>query len=153
MDRRQIGSVILDLDWFLPIDLSLSFLSKKWVLPIIIHLKDGRKRFSDLQESISNISGKMLSERLKELHDEGMIEKIILNAIPLKVKYQLTEKGHSLDRIMFELSILGGSLYPTKIFNHEEPNHTKLILKYGKFFDINKEELENRIKYHNNQKM
>ncbi|MHA2252421.1 MAG: winged helix-turn-helix transcriptional regulator [Candidatus Kariarchaeaceae archaeon] len=127
--------------------MSLSLLSKKWVLPIVMQLMDGRKRYSDLLEELENISGKVLSERLKELSEEGIITKIILNAIPLKVKYLLTDKGRTLNRIMFELSVLAGSLYPEKVFNKKEVDVKEVIKSYGTFFEINEEEISERLNY------
>ena len=132
-------------DWVSPIEMSISLLSKKWVIEIILLLMNGRKRFSDFQETIPNISGKVLSERLKELHKDGIIEKIILNVIPLKIKYQLTDRGQLLNRILFELSILGSSLYPDKISSSIDLTKEELIKKYGSYFDIDLDELNLRI--------
>ncbi|MFX0095442.1 MAG: winged helix-turn-helix transcriptional regulator, partial [Candidatus Hodarchaeota archaeon] len=73
-----------------PVNLTLQLISKKWTTEIITELMKGRKRFSDLLEANPNLSSKMLSERLKELYQEGFIDKIVINMIPLRVKYQIT---------------------------------------------------------------
>ncbi|MDQ0228906.1 winged helix-turn-helix transcriptional regulator [Metabacillus malikii] len=78
-------------------------LGKRWNGIIIHVLLDGPKRFKDLTEIIPNISQKMLSERLKELESEGLLERLVIAETPVKVIYRLTEKGARLQTVMNEL--------------------------------------------------
>nr|WP_273126339.1 winged helix-turn-helix transcriptional regulator [Bacillus weihaiensis] len=78
-------------------------LGKRWIGIIIHVLLDGPKRFKDLSEIIPSISQKMLSERLKELENEGLLERIVIDDTPVKVIYQLTNKGESLEPVMNEV--------------------------------------------------
>lgn len=78
-------------------------LGKRWIGIIIHVLLDGPKRFKDLTEIIPSISQKMLSERLKELENEGLIDRIVIDDTPVKVIYQLTDKGKSLEDVLKEL--------------------------------------------------
>lgn len=78
-------------------------LSRKWSSLIIYQLLNGPKRFSDLQKEIK-VSAKMLSERLKELEDEMIITRTLYPEMPIRVEYELTEKGKSLEPILNSLS-------------------------------------------------
>ncbi|EKF34718.1 winged helix-turn-helix transcriptional regulator [Bacillus xiamenensis] len=83
-------------------------LGKKWNGLIIHVLLDGPKRFKDLTDMIPSISQKMLAERLKELEQEGIIERIVLPETPVKVIYSLTEKGNALNDVFGEVSRWAG---------------------------------------------
>lgn len=78
---------------------TLKIIGSKWTMLIIHHLFDGTKRFGELEKSLTGISSKTLSERLKDLETEGIITKKIYAEIPLHVDYTLTKKGQSLTEI------------------------------------------------------
>lgn len=80
-------------------------LGKRWIGIIIHVLLDGPKRFKDLTAIIPNISQKMLSERLKELENEGLIERNVIDEAPVIVIYQLTDKGKNLKGVMNEVGL------------------------------------------------
>ncbi|WOF15659.1 helix-turn-helix transcriptional regulator [Methanoplanus sp. FWC-SCC4] len=76
---------------------TVKYLTKKWSLLIILELYKGKgcvKRFSDLKSSLNGITPKVLSQRLKELEDEGLVEKkVITESFPVKTEYALTQSG------------------------------------------------------------
>jgi DNA-binding HxlR family transcriptional regulator len=72
---------------------------KKWVPLIIYELLNGPKRFHDLEQVIE-ISGKMLSERLKTLEAEGVIVRNVYAETPVRIEYELTQKGRDLKPII-----------------------------------------------------
>lgn len=79
---------------FCPIGYALDFLGGKWVLQVICALnKESAVRFGELKRRIPNISNLMLSRTLKELQDNGLVERIQYNEMPLRVEYSLTEAG------------------------------------------------------------
>ncbi|QMS84622.1 winged helix-turn-helix transcriptional regulator [Candidatus Xianfuyuplasma coldseepsis] len=80
-----------------------TLLGKKWVGLIIHQLLIGPKRFNELETEIK-ISGKMLSDRLKDLEQQGIVKRNVYNEIPVRIEYELTEKGKSLNPIMNELT-------------------------------------------------
>ncbi|MHA2031585.1 MAG: winged helix-turn-helix transcriptional regulator [Candidatus Kariarchaeaceae archaeon] len=88
----------------------LGVISKKWVIEIIICLLNGHLRFNKLQDVIPEISGKELSEKLKLLFELKIVDKVILNAIPTVITYQLTEKGDLLRRNLLELYLTSLSI-------------------------------------------
>jgi len=65
----------------------------KWKLVIIWLLRDGEKRFSELQRNIPRINQSYLTHQLKELEYDGLLNRKAYNVIPPKVEYSLTQKG------------------------------------------------------------
>ncbi len=85
------------------VDDTFSYLRKKWNIPIIKGLFCGCKNFKGFLELNPGLSSKVLSERLKELEENGVVEKIVLNSSSGQTEYYLTEKGRRLNRIIFEM--------------------------------------------------
>lgn len=125
-----------------PLIKTFQILSKKWTIEIITELFKGRKRFTDLLEIDSALTSKILSERLKLLLNEGIIDKIIINMMPLKVKYQITNKGRSLNKIFYEMSFFTCTFYPEKVFNEQTYNQTQIIKELRLLFQLDKENFE-----------
>ena len=74
---------------------------------ILHNLFDGTKRFGQLQQRLSGISPKTLSQRLSELEQDGIINKKIFAEVPPHVEYSLTRKGLSLDEIFKNMAKWG----------------------------------------------
>lgn len=82
-----------------PIEKTMNVIGGKWTFIIIRELFYGPKRFGELQRSSKGISPRTLSLRLKELEEEGIINRTIYSEIPPHVEYSLTEKGETLHPI------------------------------------------------------
>ncbi|MFN8673507.1 MAG: helix-turn-helix domain-containing protein [Candidatus Sericytochromatia bacterium] len=78
---------------------AIEIIGKKWAGAIIYTLCDGSKRFSEIQESIPDISPRLLTERLKELEDYKIILREVTTDRPIQVFYSLTPKGLELKPI------------------------------------------------------
>ncbi|MHA6261554.1 winged helix-turn-helix transcriptional regulator [Sporosarcina sp. CAU 1771] len=81
---------------------AVSILSQRWTALIIYQILSGPHRFCAIQSSIG-ISGKVLSERLKDLEQKGIIERKVIPETPVIIKYSLTEKGYSLEPVLKEI--------------------------------------------------
>jgi DNA-binding HxlR family transcriptional regulator len=68
----------------------------KWTLLLIRDLSEGRTRFCELERSLSGISPRTLSLRLRALEEEGIVERHTYPEVPPRVEYALTEKGCAL---------------------------------------------------------
>lgn len=90
---------------FCPVSKALTFISKKWSIEIIKDMFFGKKRFKEFKEGKPNLSNKVLSDCLKNLENNGIIEKRILNSTPVTTEYHLTKLGKSLNRVIYELAI------------------------------------------------
>ena len=82
---------------------AFELLGKRWTGLIIRTLLSGQKRFSDIAEAIPNMSARMLTERFKELESEGIVVRKVYPEIPVRIEYELTEKGRELEPVMNEI--------------------------------------------------
>ena len=79
----------------------------KWTALLIHDLSEGPRRFSQLEHSCAGISPRTLSERLRALEDEGLVERRSYAESPPRVEYELTEKGEALLPIIAEMRQFG----------------------------------------------
>ena len=82
---------------------AVDLLAKRWTPLIIYVLEDGPRRFSEIAEQIQHVSDRMLSERLKELEAAGLIHRRVYPDVPIRVEYQLTEKGRDLGPVFMAM--------------------------------------------------
>lgn len=75
---------------------ALNVLGQKWVMRIIRVLGDRTQRFCELQDALGGANSATLSQRLKMLEDEGLVERRAISAVPPWVEYSLTDKGADL---------------------------------------------------------
>ncbi len=80
-------------------------LMRKWAIIILKDMFIGAKRFNDFLEMNPKISGKVLSDQLKNLVKYGFIEKVVVNTTPVKCEYHLTKQGRGLNRFLYELLV------------------------------------------------
>ncbi len=79
----------------------------KWTTLVVRDLLSGKKRYSELQRSISGISPRMLAARLKELEEAGMITRTVFPTVPPTTEYQLTRLGRKLEKVIHALAEFG----------------------------------------------
>ena len=82
---------------------AFAMLGKRWTGLIIRLLLSGPKRFCDIQQAIPNISARMLTERFKELEMQGIITRKVYLETPVRIEYEITEKGKDLEKAMDEV--------------------------------------------------
>ena len=82
---------------------ALDVLGDRWTLLILRDLISGLYRYNDILESCSGMSPNVLSDRLKSLEQEGLVERKYTKGLPPKVEYTLTEKGWSVRPILLAL--------------------------------------------------
>lgn len=82
---------------------AFELLGKRWTGLIIRTLLNGEKRFSDISAAIPNMSARMLTERFKELESHGIVERSVYPETPVRIEYELTEKGKDLGKVMDEI--------------------------------------------------
>jgi DNA-binding HxlR family transcriptional regulator len=71
-------------------------LGKRWTAMLLEALLQGPQRFCEMTTSVEGLSDRVLSDRLRELETEGIVERIVYPHIPVRVEYQLTDKGRAL---------------------------------------------------------
>jgi|SRR5215218_2296336 len=75
---------------------AVELVGKRWTGAILAVLMDGRLRFSEIRQLVPDVSDRLLSERLKELEAEGVVERRVYDETPVRVEYGLTPKGEAL---------------------------------------------------------
>lgn len=75
-------------------------IGSRWTAAIIRALLGGVHQFSALRAAIPGISDRMLSERLRELEQEGIVSRRVQPHTPVRVTYELTEKGEALSTVV-----------------------------------------------------
>src|SRR6059058_3193870 len=76
---------------------AVELVGRRWTGAVIQLLLDGRMRYAELRSAIPEISDRMLSERLRELETEGIVARRVIPETPVRVEYELTEKGRALE--------------------------------------------------------
>ena len=86
---------------------ALYVIGGKWKLRIIVALKEGNRRFNELQRTIEGISAKVLSKELKDLELNGFIRRKVFTGSPVVVEYELTGYSDTLEDVLSSLSTWG----------------------------------------------
>ncbi|MFD0362080.1 winged helix-turn-helix transcriptional regulator [Nocardia sp. GCM10030253] len=78
----------------------LDRISDKWVSLVLIALADGPRRYAEINRVIAGVSPKMLTQTLRTLERDGLVERRITAEVPVRVDYELTALGRSLQPVM-----------------------------------------------------
>ncbi|ALX49823.1 winged helix-turn-helix transcriptional regulator [Lentibacillus amyloliquefaciens] len=81
---------------------AMEIISKRWVGLILFELLNGAKRFSEMETDLP-ISGRLLSDRLKMLEKESIVERNVYSEFPVRIEYSLSEKGKALKPVIQEI--------------------------------------------------
>lgn len=90
-----------------PVETTLMMISDKWKVLIIRELLPGTKRFNEIHHSIDGVSQKVLTQKLREMESDSLLERKVYAEVPPKVEYSLTELGKSLGPVLDSLKEWG----------------------------------------------
>lgn len=93
--------------YYCPVDLTLQIVGGRWKGIVIWNLREEKKRFSELKRILVTINDKMLAQVLKELEEQGIVNRKVYEAVPPKVEYSLTREGKKLLPIMQSMNDYG----------------------------------------------
>lgn len=85
------------------VEATLDVIGGKWKPVILCHLKSKTMRMGELRRAIPNITQKVLTQQLRDLEDNGVVERHAYQQVPPKVEYSLSEHGESLRGLLDEL--------------------------------------------------
>ncbi len=71
----------------------LTHVTSRWGVLVLVALRGGTHRFSDLRRKINGVSEKMLAQTLQLLEADGLVRRVSYPVVPPKVEYSLTEPG------------------------------------------------------------
>lgn len=84
---------------------AIEILGKKWTGLILRILMGGSRRFCEFREQMPEVSDRLLSERLKELEDEGIVRRTVRHSRPVLIEYHLTAKGRDLEPVVQAIQV------------------------------------------------
>lgn len=83
-----------------PLDLCLKFLASAWTTRILWYLGCGPRHFGELRRDLRGISAKMLTQRLRQMENQGLVARRTLPTKPVQVEYRLTARGHEFQPVI-----------------------------------------------------
>ncbi len=90
-----------------PVETTLKVIGGRWKVLIIHYLLDDTRRFGELSRSLGGISARTLSKQLRELEDDGVVDRKDFGEIPPKVEYSLTQLGKTLESVLLSMEAWG----------------------------------------------
>lgn len=103
------------------VEATIDVIGGKWKPVILCHLQNnGLMRTSALKRAIPTITQKMLTQQLRELEKDGIINRIVYDQVPPKVEYELSEYGQTLGNILSSLCYWG-EYHVEKMYEQGEP--------------------------------
>ncbi|WP_240231011.1 winged helix-turn-helix transcriptional regulator [Devosia lacusdianchii] len=106
-----------------PIEEVMRVLGGRWPTLLMYYLKDGTKRFSELQRDNPTVSHRMLTLELRKLETAGIVQRTVFDGYPLRVEYDLTEIGLKLMPLIDALGDLWEQIGPNKQKGAEAPSN------------------------------
>jgi DNA-binding HxlR family transcriptional regulator len=82
---------------------AVELVGRRWTGAILRVLMDGPLRFSEVSQTIPELSDRLLSERMKELESRGLVTRTVISGPPLRVRYELSEMGRELEPALTEI--------------------------------------------------
>ena len=82
---------------------AVELVGRRWTGAILRVLMDGPMRFSEIAQSVPELSDRLLSERMKELEARGMVQRTVISGPPIRVQYELSRMGRELEPALSEL--------------------------------------------------
>ncbi len=82
---------------------AIELVGKRWTGSIIQALMEGPRRFMELRGAVAGLHDRLLSQRLKELESEGLVRRRVYAETPVRIEYELTEKGRDLEKVVTEV--------------------------------------------------
>ncbi|HEX6988931.1 MAG TPA: winged helix-turn-helix transcriptional regulator [Bacillota bacterium] len=82
---------------------AVELLGKRWNGAIVRVLLGGPHRFQEMLAAVPGLSQRLLSERLKELEAEGLVERRVYPETPVRIEYSLTDQGRDLEPVLSEI--------------------------------------------------
>ncbi|MEN0137901.1 MAG: helix-turn-helix domain-containing protein [Rhodococcus sp. (in: high G+C Gram-positive bacteria)] len=86
---------------------TVKIIGGKWKGVILFHLLEGTMRFNELQRQMPGVAPRALTRQLRELEEDGMVDRTVYPVVPPRVEYRLTEEARSLKPLLVALNDWG----------------------------------------------
>src|ERR687888_1026049 len=111
-----------------PIEAAFRIIGKRWTVLIIREILRGNTQFNRFMENIQGITPKVLTERLRELEQLGIIRRRIVSEYPLRVEYSLTEVGKGFEPVLLSAASFSMMYMPRTVFKDGKPRTPDQLL-------------------------
>jgi len=111
-----------------PIEAAFRIIGKRWTVLIIREILRGNRQFNRFMENIQGISPKVLTERLRELEQLGIIRRRIMSEYPLRVEYSLTDMGKGFEPVLLSAASFSMMYMPRTVFKDGKPRTPEQLL-------------------------
>ena len=111
-----------------PIEAAFRIIGKRWTVLIIREILRGNTQFNRFMENIQGISPKVLTERLRELEQLGIIRRRIVSEYPLRVEYSLTDTGKGFEPVLLSAASFSMMYMPRTVFKDGKPRTPEQLL-------------------------
>jgi DNA-binding HxlR family transcriptional regulator len=99
---------------------AVELIGRRWMGVILIALMEGPRRFNEIEGMIPGISHRLLTERLRELEEKGIVLRRVIVTSPVKVEYELTEAGLDLQEAVAAIMNWGEKWLPSSTLRQEQ---------------------------------
>jgi len=90
-----------------PVEYTASIISNKWKIIILRELLTGIKGYNELNRNVVGTSSKVLTQNLKDLEKDGIINRKVYPEVPPRVEYSLSDKGQDLKEVIESMRVFG----------------------------------------------
>lgn len=111
-----------------PIEAAFRIIGKRWTVLIIREILRGNTQFNRFMENIQGISPKVLTERLRELEQLGIIRRRIVSEYPIRVEYSLTDMGKGFEPVLLSAASFSMMYMPRTVFKDGKPRTPEQLL-------------------------
>ena len=111
-----------------PIEAAFRIIGKRWTVLIIREILRGNTQFNRFMENIQGISPKVLTERLRELEQLGVIRRRIVSEYPVRVEYSLTDMGKGFEPVLLSAASFSMMYMPRMVFKDGKPRTPEQLL-------------------------
>jgi DNA-binding HxlR family transcriptional regulator len=125
----QTGDIMYSMEGMkrCPLDNTFSLIGKRFTVHILRNMMSNQTRFNQFIETIDGINPKTLSTRLKEMERNGLIQRKIYHEIPVRIEYNVTQKGKNLKPILDEMALFSAHYCVKDVFRDGKPRTHKEI--------------------------
>ena len=131
VSKLQTGGIMYNMEGMkrCPLDNTFSLIGKRFTVLILRNMMSNQTRFNQFIESIDGINPKTLSTRLKEMEKNGLIQRQIYHETPVRIEYNLTQKGRNLKSILDQMAVFSVQFCVNDVFEDGKPRTNKEISK------------------------
>lgn len=106
---------------------TIELIGKRWTGAILAVLIRGPQRFNEILATVPGLSDRLLTERLRELEDKGIVTRKIFVERPIRIEYGLSDAGQDLDHLIKVITAWGLKWFPERVVGDKKQDRLRKI--------------------------